>query len=77
MTESTMQLLPGFIGASVHRGLDGIHVVNYVQWESRAHFDAMLENPKVKPHLDRVQTLVISVHPVFYEVAFVGTRPSP
>ena len=74
VTESTMQHLPGFIGASVHRGLDGIHVTNYVQWESRAHFDAMLADPLVKPHLDRVQMLAVSVRPIFYEVAFVGAR---
>ena len=77
VTESTMQFLPGFIGASVHRSLDGLHVTNYVQWESRAHFDAMLVDPKVKQHLERVQALAVSVRPVFYEVAFVGARPAP
>lgn len=25
---------PGFVSASVHRSVDGIHVVNYAQWES-------------------------------------------
>ena len=77
ITESTMQHLPGFIGASVHRSLDGSHVTNYAQWESRAHFAAMLADPLVKPHLDRVQVLAISVQPIFHEVAFVGARSSP
>lgn len=74
ITESTMQYLPGFIGASVHRSLDGAHVVNYVQWQTEAHFAAMFENAAAKAHMDRVSQHARSITPVFYAVAYVGAR---
>lgn len=40
-TEQTMQHLPGFVSANIHRSLDGKRVVNYVQWESMAAFEGM------------------------------------
>jgi len=44
-TEKVIKDLPGFVSANIHRGLDGRHVVNYVQWESREAMDAMLGPP--------------------------------
>ena len=35
VTERVMQHLPGFLGASVHKSLDGRHVVNYVSYAKR------------------------------------------
>ena len=43
-----MQYLEGFISSSVHRGLDGKHVANYVQWARRTDFEATLGHPKVQ-----------------------------
>jgi heme-degrading monooxygenase HmoA len=34
-TNNVIKDLPGFVSANIHRGLDGRHVVNYAQWESR------------------------------------------
>src|SRR4026208_1981484 len=45
-TDQTMQHLPGFISASIHRSIDGKKVVNYAQWESMAAFEAMRKNPE-------------------------------
>ena len=56
-TEETMQHLPGFISASIHRSVDGTKVVNYAQWRTRADFDAMKENLKARPHMERVAKL--------------------
>lgn len=49
-TDETMQHLPGFISASIHRSLDGARVINYAQWRSQADFAAMRENPQARPH---------------------------
>ncbi len=69
------QLVPqGFVGASVHRSVDGSYVVNYVQWETQQHFAAMFDNAEAKAHMERVKALALSVNPVFYEVAYVGVR---
>ncbi len=75
VTEETMQHLPGFIGACVHQSLDGTHVVNYVQWESEAHFQAMFQDPAAAAHMAEVSALAVSVTPVLYRVAYVGVKP--
>ena len=71
VTATHTRFLPGFIGASVHRSLDGHYVVNYVQWQSKLHFEAMLGNPAMKDHLSRVSALSISITPRLYAVAYV------
>jgi heme-degrading monooxygenase HmoA len=53
-TETVTRHLPGFISATVHRGLDGIHVANYACWQTQAHFLAMFADPiHVQPNLKR------------------------
>lgn len=37
---------PGFISATVHRSVDGIRVINYLQWESVEHLTAMQNSPQ-------------------------------
>ena len=74
VTEHTMKDLRGFLGASVHRSVDGHTVVNYVQWETRQHFEAMFANVDATAHLARVKTLAISIAPVFFTVAYVGAK---
>src|SRR5580698_10192267 len=56
-TEETMQHLPGFISASIHRSIDGTKVINYAQWRSQADFSAMKENPKARPHMQAAAAL--------------------
>ncbi|MHA7243615.1 antibiotic biosynthesis monooxygenase family protein [Paeniglutamicibacter antarcticus] len=56
-TDGVMQNMPGFISANIHRSTDGRHVVNYAQWQSRAHFDAMREDPACGAHMKRAADL--------------------
>ena len=74
VTEHTMRYLPGFLGAAVHKSLDGAHVANYVQWESEAHFQAMFQNVEAAAHMDKVSALAISIQPILYSVAYVGAK---
>ena len=72
-TDETIQHLPGFISANIHRSLDGIRVTNYAQWRSRDDFEAMLHNPAAAPHLKDAAALAISVDPHLYDVVSVRT----
>lgn len=56
-TDAVMQGMPGFISANIHRSPDGRHVVNYAQWQSCAHFEAMRENPAAGAHMKRAADL--------------------
>ena len=40
---------PGLLSGNFHRSLDGIHNVNYGQWQSFADFEQLLKDPKYKP----------------------------
>jgi quinol monooxygenase YgiN len=66
-TEKAMQHVPGFISASIHRSLDGQRVVNYAQWESREHFEAMQKDPRAKPHMEAAARLA-RFDPILCEV---------
>jgi len=70
-TDETIQHLPGFISANIHRSLDGVRVTNYAQWRSREDFEAMLHSPAAAPHLKDAAALAISVDPHLYDVVAV------
>ena len=72
-TERVIKDLPGFVSANIHRGLDGRHVVNYAQWESREAMDAMLAHPAAQQHL-RDAAALATFEPDLYEVASVHHR---
>lgn len=63
--------LPGFVSANLHRSLDRKRVVNYVQWRTRGDFDAMQNNPEVRPHMKEAADLAKSFEPVFYTLRYV------
>ena len=69
-TDDVMRHRPGFVSASIHRGLDGTSVANYAQWASRADFEAMLADPVAQQHMGEAAALATFV-PVLYEVASV------
>jgi Antibiotic biosynthesis monooxygenase len=50
-TEKTMTRLSSFLSASIPKSFDGLRVVNYAQWRSRADFEAMTKNPEAEAHL--------------------------
>jgi len=66
-TETSVRHAPGFISASLHRGLDGTKVTMYAQWRSVEDYQAMRENPAPLPYLQ--QALAIATFdPGIYEV---------
>jgi len=40
-----MRFQKGFHQRDIHRGIDGKHVANYAQWESKEAFLSMLKDP--------------------------------
>ncbi len=75
-TETVTRHLPGFISATVHRGLDGIHVANYACWQTQAHFGSMFADPRAKAHMQQIEGLADRVNPVFYQIVYhLGTEP--
>lgn len=68
---STMKTIHGYVSSNLHKSLDGAKVVNYVQWRSRADFEAMLENPAAQPHMDEAAGIAEKYEPDLYEVSFV------
>ena len=77
-TETSVRHAPGFISASLHRGLDGTKVTMYAQWRSVEDYDAMRRNPAPLPYFQ--QALAIAkFDPEMYEVVetFSGTATEP
>ena len=77
-TETSVRHAPGFISASLHRGLDGTKVTMYAQWRSVEDYESMRRNPAPLPYLQ--QALAIAkFDPGMYEVVetFSGTATEP
>jgi quinol monooxygenase YgiN len=77
-TETPVRYAPGFISASLHRGLDGTKVTMYAQWRSVEDYEVMRRNPA--PLLYLQQALAIAkLDPGMYEVVetFSGTTTEP
>jgi heme-degrading monooxygenase HmoA len=74
-TGEVMRHLPGFISANIHRGLDGRHVANYAQWESREAFERMLGNPQARRHMEPIMRLATN-EGYLYEVVHSEGRPT-
>ena len=77
-TETSVRHAPGFISASLHRGLDGTKVTMYAQWRSVEDYESMRRNPAPLPYLQ--QALAIAkLDPEMYEVVetFSGTTTEP
>lgn len=72
-TNNVIKDMPGFVSANIHRGLDGRHVVNYAQWESREAMEAMLAHPAAQEHL-RDAAALATFEPNLYDVASVHHR---
>jgi len=70
VTDDVMRHQPGFISANIHASTDGTRVVNYAQWESERHFQAMLADPVAREHMGRAGRLA-SAEPRLYDVVSV------
>jgi heme-degrading monooxygenase HmoA len=68
---SVMRQIPGFVSANLHRSRDGQRVVNYVQWRTVQHFQAMLEDPRATPHMQRAAELG-TYDPIICDVTYTG-----
>jgi heme-degrading monooxygenase HmoA len=63
-----MACQPGFVSVSLHRGEDGMHVVNYVQWTDRERLAAAHHSPEFRKKWPKFGELVQDVEPVLYDV---------
>jgi quinol monooxygenase YgiN len=66
-TEKTMQFVPGFVSASIHKSFDGTKVINYAQWRSRQDFESLKENQDARSHMDAAAALA-TFEPMLCEV---------
>jgi heme-degrading monooxygenase HmoA len=68
---------PGFISATIHRSIDGKRVLNYVQWNSKQHFEAVFGNAEFMELYAEIKTIA-SPEPLLYEVVHtaMGTVPA-
>lgn len=71
-SEQTMKHHPGFLSATVFRGINGTYVANYVQWRSREDFNQMLARPEAQEHLAEVHKITRG-NPQLYELCSVVT----
>ena len=66
-TETSVRHAPGFISATLHRGIDGTKVTMYAQWRSVEDYQAMRENPAPLPYLQEALAIA-KFDPGMYEV---------
>jgi heme-degrading monooxygenase HmoA len=73
MTERArfMARQPGFISISLHRSLDGRHIVNYVQWENRDLLRSAHQSPEFRKQWGHFDELTSEIDPHLYEVCEV------
>jgi quinol monooxygenase YgiN len=70
-TDEAIRHVPGFISANIHVSTDGTRVVNYAQWASAEAFQAMIENPAAREHIDKCAAVATSFDPHLYTVESV------
>ena len=69
-TESSVRHVPGFVGAALHRSLDGTKVTMYAQWATPEDYERMRARPDASPILAEALTIA-RFDPGFYEVTGV------
>lgn len=69
-THEVIRHFPGFVSASIHRGLDGVHVANYVQWRTKEDFERMFADPEAQVHI-QAATAIATASPFHYRVSSV------
>ena len=66
-TDSFVSRAPGFLAATLHRGLDGTKVTMYAQWESVEAYEAMRRDPGPRPFLQEALAIA-KFEPGMYEI---------
>lgn len=74
-TAAFFATVPGFLSANVHASHDGTRVVNYAQWASAAHFQAMTRLPGAREHFAEIGAIVEQSDPRLYDVRGVHHAP--
>jgi quinol monooxygenase YgiN len=67
-TDEFVSRAPGFLSATLHRGLDGSKVAMYAQWRSVEDYEAMRRDPGPRPFLEEALTFA-KFEPGMYEIA--------
>jgi heme-degrading monooxygenase HmoA len=62
---------PGFVSITLHRSLDGRHIVNMIQWKSRDLLHAAHQSPQFRKEWSRFDHLTSDIEPLLYEVAHI------
>ena len=65
--EEEILRIPGFISTKIHKSMDGTHVLNYSQWESREAFESTLQRTDFIPYVQEI-LLIATLEPDFYEM---------
>ena len=66
-TQTAVIQAPGFVSATLHRGLDGTKVTMYAQWRTIEDYETMRRNPGPAPFLQQALALA-RFEPGIYEV---------
>jgi len=73
VTEQIIKDLPGFVSANIHKSIDGVRVTNYVQWESQAALQNMLDNPEAGKHIAKCREIAEHIDFHLYTVEHCTT----
>ncbi len=74
-TTDVMRHLDGFVSANLHKSMDGKYVANYAQWETQAHFEAMLANPVAREHMQKSAEIANKFTPILYRAMHSDSAP--
>ena len=74
-TEGFVNRAPGFLGATLHRGLEGTKVTMYARWASLEAYQAMRQDPGPLPFLQEALSFA-TFEPGAYEVV-TRFEPAP
>ncbi|HEY4225568.1 MAG TPA: antibiotic biosynthesis monooxygenase family protein [Pseudolysinimonas sp.] len=67
-TSDSVRHVPGFLGSTLHRSIDGTKVAMYARWADADAYAAMRSNPEQSPYLDRALEIA-EFAPGMYEIA--------
>ena len=74
-TSSAVRHEPGFVGAGLHRSLDGTKVTMYARWRTIEDYQRRRSNPRASPVLGEALTIA-TLEPGMYEVVETFAPPA-
>lgn len=69
-----MATQPGFVSISLHRSADNSHIVNYVQWASRAQLEAAHHSQEFRKRWPELGKMAQDIEPCLYDVVLVEEK---